>query len=147
MKKIKNAFYILFPIIIGSGIGFFISKYIDYQFLNKPLFSPPKILFPIIWSIIYILLGISYYLYRKKVNKVSYIYYIGLFINYMWSILFFVFKLRLLSIFWIILLDIFVYLLLKELIKVSKLAFYLNILYFCWCIFATYLTIGIYILN
>ena len=147
MKKLKNAFYILLPIILGSIIGLITSKYIDYQYLNKPLLSPPKILFPIIWSIIYILLGISYYLYKKKTNKISYIYYVGLFVNLMWSILFFIFKLKFVSILWIILLDILVYLLLKEFKKISKTSFYLNIPYFIWCLFATYLTIGIYILN
>ena len=147
MKKLKNAFYILLPIILGSIIGLTTSKYIDYQYLNKPLLSPPKILFPIMWSIIYILLGISYYLYKKKTDKTSYIYYVGLFVNLMWTILFFVFKLRFVSIIWILLLDILVYLILKEFKKVNKISFYLNIPYFIWCLFATYLTIGIYILN
>lgn len=147
MKKLKNAFYILLPIILGSIIGLTTSKYIDYQYLNKPLLSPPKILFPIMWSIIYILLGISYYLYKKKTDKTSYIYYVGLFVNLMWTILFFVFKLRFVSIIWILLLDILVYLILREFKKVNKISFYLNIPYFIWCLFATYLTIGIYILN
>ncbi len=147
MKKLKNAFYILLPIILGSIIGLATSKYIDYQYLNKPLLSPPKILFPIMWSIIYILLGISYYLYKKKTDKTSYVYYVGLFVNLMWTILFFVFKLRFVSIIWILLLDILVYLILKEFKKVNKISFYLNIPYFIWCLFATYLTIGIYILN
>ena len=147
MKKLKNAFYILLPIILGSIIGLTTSKYIDYQYLNKPLLSPPKILFPIMWSIIYILLGISYYLYKKKTDKTSYIYYVGLFVNLMWTILFFVFKLRFVSIIWILLLDILVYLILKEFKKINKISFYLNIPYFIWCLFATYLTIGIYILN
>lgn len=147
MKKLKNAFYILLPIILGSIIGLTTSKYIDYQYLNKPLLSPPKILFPIMWSIIYILLGISYYLYKKKTDKTSYVYYVGLFVNLMWTILFFVFKLRFVSIIWILLLDILVYLILKEFKKVNKISFYLNIPYFIWCLFATYLTIGIYILN
>ena len=64
MKKdlIKNLFYVFFPIIIGSLVGLFISGYIDYSTLVKPPFAPPKILFPIAWSIIYLLLGISYYL-------------------------------------------------------------------------------------
>lgn len=147
MNKLKKYFYILLPIILGSIVGLITSKYIDYQYLNKPLLSPPKILFPIIWSIIYILLGISYYLYKKRNIKTSYIYYISLFVNLMWSIIFFIFKLKLISVLWIIILDILVYLMLKKFKKLNKISFYLNIPYFIWCLFATYLTIGIYILN
>lgn len=147
MEKLKNYFYILLPIILGSIVGLITSKYIDYQYLNKPLLSPPKILFPIMWSIIYILLGISYYLYKKRNDKTPYLYYIGLFVNLIWSIIFFIFELRFISVLWIILLDILVYLTLKEFKKVNKISFYLNIPYFIWCLFATYLTIGIYILN
>ena len=147
MSKLKKYFYILLPIILGSIVGLITSKYIDYQYLNKPLLSPPKILFPIIWSIIYILLGISYYLYKKRNIKTSYIYYISLFVNLMWSIIFFIFKLKFISVLWIIILDILVYLMLKKFKKLNKISFYLNIPYFIWCLFATYLTIGIYILN
>ena len=82
------------------------------------------------WSIIYVLLGISYYLYKKKTDKTSYIYYVGLFVNLMWTILFFVFKLRFISIIWILLLDILVYLIFREFKKVNKISFYLNIPYF-----------------
>ena len=147
MNKLKKYFYILLPIILGSIVGLITSKYIDYQYLNKPLLSPPKILFSIIWSIIYILLGISYYLYKKRNIKTSYIYYISLFVNLMWSIIFFIFKLKFISVLWIIILDILVYLMLKKFKKLNKISFYLNIPYFIWCLFATYLTIGIYILN
>ena len=63
----------------------------------------------------------------------------------MWSILFFVFKFRKLSIFWIIVLLIFLILMLVEFRKVNKMSFRLNILYLVWNLFDTYLTIGIYV--
>lgn len=146
MSKFKKYFYIFLPIILGSIVGFIIKDYIDYQYINKPLFAPPKILFPIVWSIIYLLLGISYYLFKRD-NGVSKFYYVQLFFNYLWSILFFVFKFRKLSIFWIIALLIFLILMLIEFRKVNKTSFRLNILYLVWTVFATYLTIGIYVLN
>ena len=62
-EKIKYAFYLLLPIIGGSLIGFLINDYIDYKELVKPPLAPPSIFFPIAWTIIYILLGISYFLY------------------------------------------------------------------------------------
>ena len=146
----KNLFYLFFPIVIGSLVGWFISGYIDYTTLVKPPFAPPKILFPIAWTIIYLLLGISYFLLNKNSNvstKERRIYYLQLVVNYLWSFIFFVFKLRLLSFFWIILLDILVYYMVYLFYQKYKLSAYLNIIYLIWITFATYLTLGIYLLN
>ncbi len=145
--KLIKLFYLFLPIILGSIVGFIISKYIDYSSLNKPPFCPNKIFFPIAWFIIYILMGISYYLFKKSNNKTLYIYYIQLGFNLLWSIIFFVFKLRLIAVFWIIILDLLVYFMILKFYKFNKLSSILNIPYFIWCLFATYLTIGIYILN
>lgn len=148
-KKIITLFQLFLPIILGSIIGFITKDYIDYNTLNKPPISPPSILFPIMWSIIYLLMGISYYIYRKNNNHkiTSIVYYLQLFVNLLWSIIFFVLKWRLISIIWIILLDIAVILTMYLFYKKEKISTYLNIPYLIWILFATYLTIGIYILN
>lgn len=148
-NKIKNFFRLFLPIIIGGIVGFLIKDYIDYEYINKPPLAPPKIFFPIAWSIIYLLMGISYYLFRKEHEDTltTIVYYIQLFINALWSIVFFIFKWRFFSILWIILLDIFVILLIYLFYKKKPISAYLNILYLLWSLFATYLTIGIYILN
>lgn len=149
-EKIISLFRIFTPLILGSIIGLLISNNIDYPILTKPPLAPPKILFPIIWSIIYLLLGISYYLYSKQENNNSteiIIYYLQLFLNIMWSIIFFIWKLRLFSVLWILLLLITIIIMLKQMYNKNKLSSYLNIPYLIWTIFATYLTIGIYILN
>lgn len=149
-KKIKNLFYIFLPLILGSIVGFILKDSIDYSELVKPPLSPPKIVFPIVWSIIYLLMGISYYLLKKNTNynKVeSNLYYIQLVINLLWSIIFFGLKWRFVAIIWILILLIMVVnlsCLLKQRVKVS---YYLFIPYILWIVFATYLTIGIYILN
>ena len=65
-SKIKNIFYLFFPIIVGGIVGFIISGNIDYNSLVKPPFAPPKILFPIVWSIIYLLVFSSRYAYCGK---------------------------------------------------------------------------------
>ena len=137
------------PIILGSLVGFIINGFIDYPSLIKPPLAPPKIFFPIAWSIIYLLMGISYYLYRKDYSdeKTIKVYYIQLIVNLLWSVIFFVFKFRLLSIAWIILLDLLVITLIKKYYDTKKISAYLNIPYLIWILFATYLTIGIYILN
>ena len=144
--KIIKWFYILFPIILGSIVGLIVNDYSYYSAINKPILAPPKILFPIMWSIIYLLMGISYKIYRDN-NDSNILYYVQLFVNVIWVIIFFKFKLLLLSLLWIILLDILIIILLIEFYKKNKLCCYLNIPYLIWNLFATYLMISIYILN
>lgn len=149
MKTYKKLFYLFFPLFLGGIVGFIIKDSIDYSIISKPFLSPPKILFPIAWTIIYLLMGISFYLYKKnsKSCKIDKVYYFQLFVNISWSIIFFSLKLRLLAVFWIILLLLLVIYLQILFFKNYKISFYLNILYMLWVTFATYLTIGIYILN
>lgn len=150
MIHIKKLFYLFFPLISGSLIGIIISKFINYSVLIKPPLSPPSIIFPIIWTIIYILMGISYLIFKNNTfytKKEDTIYYFQLIVNLLWSIFFFIFKWYFFSIIWTILLLILVIYLIYLFFKKTKLSAYLNIPYLLWLIFATYLTIGIYILN
>lgn len=150
MKIIKNIFYLALPILLGIAVGFLTRSSIDYNELIKPPLAPPGILFPIIWSIIYILMGISYYLYKKNSydNKlIDIVYYLQLFVNITWSIIFFTLKLRFFSIIWIFLLIILVYTLITLFLQKYKLSAYLLIPYLIWCLFASYLNIGVYLLN
>lgn len=147
---LKNLFYLFFPLLIGGIVSLLIKNSIDYETLILPPLAPPKILFPIAWTIIYLLMGISYYLLKKRQKnliKESFIYYFQLFVNALWSILFFLLKWRLVSCFWIILLDILVIMLISLFLKKEKISAYLNLPYLIWILFATYLTIGIYLLN
>ena len=149
-SKLVSIFYLFFPLLVGIVVGFITSNYTDYSTLNKPLLSPPSILFPIVWTILYLLMGLSYFIIKKTDNsdfKTDLIYYLQLFVNAIWSIIFFVFELRLFAIVWIILLDIFVIYMIYLFYKKVKLSAYLNIPYLIWILFATYLTIGIFILN
>ena len=149
MKILKNIFYLIFPLVVGSIVGLVISPYIDYNTLVKPPLSPPSIVFPIAWTIIYILMGISYFIFKLNNNddKTSIIYYLQLFVNAMWSIIFFVWKLRFFAIIWTLLLLFLVIYLFILFLKKEKISAYLNIPYILWLLFATYLTIGVYILN
>ena len=61
MSKFKIYFKaILIPVLVGGIVGFLISGSIDYNSLEKPFLSPPSMTFPIVWTILYILMGISY---------------------------------------------------------------------------------------
>lgn len=146
-QKLLNAFYIFLPITLGSLVGLLISNFMDYEILIKPPLAPPKIVFPIAWSIIYLLMGISYYFYKRRTNDKNLIYYIQLIVNLLWSIIFFILKWRFISILWIILLDYLVILTMKKFKEYNKVSVYLFIPYLLWILFATYLTIGIFILN
>lgn len=139
---------IFLPLILGSLIGLLTSTDINYQSLIKPPLSIPPIVFPIVWSILYLFLGLTYNSFRNKSDNIEIIklYYLQLFVNLIWPLLFFSFKLRFFSILWIILLLALVSLLIKKLEK-DRFSFYLLIPYLLWLIFATYLNIGIYILN
>ncbi len=149
MRILKNLYYIFFPLLVGSIVGLIIRNSIDYSNLVKPPLSPPKFLFPIAWSILYLLMGISYFIFRKNDydKDVSGTYYLQLFFNCLWSIIFFVLKLRFISILWIIFLVILIIRLIKLISPYNKISGYLLIPYLIWCIYATYLNIGIYILN
>lgn len=150
MIFIKKLFYLFFPLICGSLIGIFISNSIEYSELFKPPLSPPGFIFPIIWSILYILMGISYLILKNnnsETNKECFVYYLQLAINLLWSIFFFIFKWRLFTIFWTILLIILVIYMIILFYSKTKISAYLNIPYLLWLIFALYLTIGVYILN
>lgn len=151
MKKIiSNLFYLFFPLLIGGMVAFLIKDSIDYTTLVKPFLAPPKVLFPIAWTIIYLLMGFSYFLYKKEYKEnssIDFLYYLQLFVNALWSIIFFLWKARFVAILWILLLDILVVLLLYFFFQKKKISAYLNVPYLLWIFFATYLTIGIYVLN
>lgn len=141
---------ILIPLILGGIVGLIVSRFMDYNTLQKPPLSPPGFLFGIVWSILYILMGISYGILATK-NLVDYrvnkAYYLQLIINLIWPILFFVFKWRLFSCIWIILLIIAIIYMIVVFYRKNKLSAYLQIPYLLWTIFATYLNIGVYLLN
>lgn len=137
---------ILIPLVIGGIVALITMPFMDYKSLEQPLLSPPSILFPIIWTILYILMGVSAYLISKKDN-IPLIYYVQLGVNALWSIIFFVFKLRLFAFIWIILLIILVVKMIFAFYKIDKKAAYLQIHYLLWIVFASYLNLGIYLLN
>lgn len=144
---VKN---IVIPIALGGLVGLIISQFMDYNTLQKPPLSPPGFIFGIVWSILYLLMGIAYgiLVYKGKSDaEVSKIYLTQLIVNLIWPILFFVFKLRLFSSIWIIILLILVISMVIKFYKKDKIIGYSQIPYLLWIMLATYLNIGVYILN
>ncbi len=141
---------ILTTVLLGGLIGFIISGSIDYNFLQKPLLAPPSSLFPIVWTLLYILMGISYGILKSNNlvdSKINLIYYSQLIVNLLWPIAFFVLEWRLFSFVWIILLIVLVINMIIQFYNKKQLAGLLQIPYLLWLIFAAYLNLGIYLLN
>lgn len=141
---------ILIPVIIGGIVGLIISGFIDYNSLVQPPLAPPSILFPIMWSILYVLMGVSYGILDSNSlvdSSINSIYYWQLFVNALWSIFFFVLKWRFFSFLWILLLLVLIIIMTIKFYKRNKVSGYLQIPYILWVSFATYLNFSIYLLN
>lgn len=149
IKKLIKAIFIIFIPLIGGFLFSLLTSYKNYKVLNKPSLSPPGIVFPIAWSILYLLLGVSLYISTKKSKEKSIIisYIINLLLNYTWSIVFFKFKLYKVAIFHLLALIISTIYLMKKLYKKNKLTAYLQLPYLFWLLFALYLNIVVSILN
>ena len=149
----KFILYLALPLITG-GLSAFISRGgIDsYAALSKPPLSPPAWLFPVVWTILFLLMGISSYLVSNAPGSTakSYalrIYFLQLFVNFLWPIFFFNFKLYFFSFLWLILLWFLILGTILSFSRLSKLSAYLLIPYLLWVTFAGYLNFAVYILN
>ena len=158
MKKAKP--YIV-SILISVGVGllsaFFTRNSMDiYSEIVTPPLSPPSVLFPIVWTVLFVLMGVSCALvYTDKTPAVPYantekalvIYAISLVVNFLWSIIFFNLRFFGFSFVWLLLLWFLIFLTIREYLKINKTAAYLQIPYLVWVTFAGYLNLGIWILN
>lgn len=155
-EKIKTyVIAILIPLAIGGLSAFITKDSMDiYSTLNTPPLSPPSVLFPIVWTILYILMGVSsamVYLnkdkMKTKVQSALLTYGVSLFFNFFWSILFFNMRTFLFAFIWLLVL---LYLIIRTITKyrqIDKVAAYLQIPYALWVAFAGYLNFGIWYLN
>ncbi len=141
---------ILIPIAVGT-VSALLSGDISNTAFNKPPLSPPSYIFPIVWTILYILMGISsyivYYSDSKYKEKAIIIYAIQLFFNFFWSIIFFRFDKYLLAFIWLIILIVLIIIMIYQFYKIKPLAAYLQIPYLLWCLFAAYLSLMVFLLN
>lgn len=150
-KTSELAIAILIPLAVGSISALLGGNMDVYSSLNKPPLSPPGILFPIVWTILYILMGISSYLIYSSdnVHKSSALktYALQLFFNFCWTIIFFRFSLYLAALIWLVMLIILIINMIRQFYSINPIAAYLQIPYLLWCLFAVYLNFLIYIRN
>lgn len=122
-----------------------------FETLTKPPFSPPGWIFPVVWFILYALMGFAAYLIYKSASKgrnsALVIYTAQLFLNFLWSIVFFRFNLTGLSVAVILALLVLVTVMIFKFGKINPKAAAVNIPYLLWLLYASYLNIGILLLN
>ena len=123
-----------------------------YNSLNRPEFSPPNWLFAPVWIILYLLMGISLFMVLKTENcsekkHALIIFGVQLFLNALWSLVFFGLKSIIGGFFVIVLLWIFIFITFYKFYKVCKAASYLLIPYLLWVSFALGLNLSVLLLN
>lgn len=152
MIKWKNlAVSILIPNILGF-LGSLIGNASNgFNEINKPLFTPPSIVFPIAWTILYILMGVSSYLIfesNSDEKESALVFYgIQLIINSLWTIFFFKLKWFLVSFILVLIILLLVIVMIIKFYKINKLAAYIQIPYVIWLIFAAVLSYNVFLLN
>lgn len=145
---------IALPVIVGGISGFIIRNEITgwYAALIKPAFNPPNYLFGPVWTILYILMGISLYMILNSVpdkrrTTALVIFGAQLFLNFWWSIIFFSFHLTGFAMAEILVLWVFIIWMIFTFVKVKPAAGYLQIPYLLWVSFASALNLAIVLLN
>lgn len=142
---------ILIPIAIGTLSALFSGNMQIYSSINKPALSPPGNIFPIVWTILYILMGISSYIIYKSgdPNKENALrtYALQLFFNFYWSIIFFRFNLFFTAFVCLLALVFLIIKMICQYYRIKPIAAYLQIPYLLWCLFAAYLNFMIFRLN
>ncbi|MBQ8162888.1 MAG: tryptophan-rich sensory protein [Clostridia bacterium] len=155
-KNIKTYIIaILIPVAVGLISAFITKDSMQiYSELQTPPLSPPSILFPIVWSILYVLMGISSAIIwtkrdtdPKNADKGIAFYALSLAFNFVWSIIFFNLRQFLFAFVWLLALLYLIIRTVSSYEKVSKAAAYLQIPYMLWVMFAGYLNFGIWFLN
>ena len=145
---------LLVPLGVGGLSALITGGNMDiYSKIDRPPLSPPGIVFPIVWSVLYTLMGISLYLVWNKndnssQSNIAYFWFaVQLFLNFIWSPIFFGAQQYLVAFIVLILLIASVVAMIVSFYKISKPAALLQIPYLIWLIFAGYLNLAIYILN
>ncbi len=149
----------IISILISLGVGglsaFLVRNNFNlYNEINTPPLSPPSITFPIVWTILYVLMGVSSaMIYTADTASESdkktalWLYGIQLFFNFCWSPVFFNLQFYLFALIWLLIMWVIIIIMIIKFFTIDKRAAYLQIPYLLWTTFAAYLNFGVYLLN
>lgn len=153
LKKYKPYLIsIAIPLAVGGISAFFTMKGMPYfQMQEKPWFQPPNVVFPIVWTILYTLMGISAARIRKsndpKKKQALHTYWLQLAVNFLWSVIFFTLHMYFLGFLWLLLLIGLVVKMILQFAQIDLKAAKLQIPYLLWCSFAAILNFSVWWLN
>lgn len=147
-------FNLAVPLITGAVSGFLTrSAMQQYGQLNQPPLSPPSAVFPVVWTTLFLLMGISAYLVTMKRSDglksfdLPAVYWIQLIVNFIWPLIFFNLAIYGIALAWLVLLIILVIYMIFQFHDITPAAGWLQVPYLLWLIFAGYLNAGIWLLN
>lgn len=153
-NKIKPyVYWIAGTLLVGVLAAFLTRGNMEfYETINKPTLAPPGSWFPVVWTILYILMGIGAALiYIKGSGEQRFcalrLYVIQLIFNFLWTIVFFNFRWFLFAFIWLMILWVLIIAMIVKFYKISPAAAYMQIPYLLWVTFAAYLNFMIYLLN
>ena len=145
---------IIIPLAVGGASALITRDAMEaFDTLSKPPLSPPGWLFPIVWTVLYILMGVASYLgYVSEAPRADKVLSLGLygfqlFFNFFWSIIFFSLEKYLFAFVWLFALWLLILMTILAFRSVSKAAAWLMVPYLLWVSFAGYLNLAIYLLN
>ena len=145
---------LVIPLAVGGIAALLTGGGMDaFETLGKPPLSPPGWLFPVVWTILYILMGIASYIVlgsgadRGNVSRAVLVYGVQLAFNFFWPIFFFGLSAYLFAFVWLVALWLLILATIILFRRISEAAAYLMIPYILWVTFAGYLNLGIYLLN
>ena len=145
---------IALPLLVGALASLLTMNSMQvFAMVNKPVLSPPAILFPIVWTILYTLMGISFYFVvnsdtnKEKIQSAIRLYGLQLVVNFLWPTFFFNFQWYLFSFIWLLFLWLLVLLMVIKFFSINKVAAWINIPYLICLTFAAYLNWAIFLLN
>lgn len=152
-KTKSYAVSILLTLAVGGMSGFLTSMGMDsFDALTKPPLTPPSFLFPIVWTVLFILMGVGaarIFMTEPTAarNRALIVYVVQLAVNFLWSIIFFNLQAYGFAFFWLILLWILILTMIYLFCKVDKPAALIQIPYAIWVTFAGYLNLMIWLMN
>lgn len=143
---------ILISLGVGALAGFLTMGSMEvYGSLNQPPLAPPAWVFPVVWSILFLLMGISAYLIwasHSPLRRAALIVYgVQFAVNFCWSLIFFNLQNYAFAFFWLLLLWVLIVIMIVLFAKISKPAAWLQVPYLLWVTFAAYLNLSIWLLN
>ncbi len=150
----KLGLCIAIPLMVGAVSALLTRNSMQmFAMLEQPSLSPPGWLFPVVWTILYVLMGIASYLVlvsdtsKTVIESALFVYGTQLFLNFWWSIIFFRWERYFFAFIWLLLLEGLILLIIRLFYRITKPAGMLMIPYAVWVAFAGYLNLGIYLLN